>query len=119
MLCTRALFSLPVEQAQVQVVEGGTREGGGTSMSSSNSSNSSSNSSSTVTQSKIVGTTMAQIYLGRGDRFLQCVGYYRPTVRGYAADAPVAGGKSDGLGSPTETNTTWSEGGMLQKPQAG
>ena len=28
---------------------------------------------------------------------------YRPSTRGYAADASVAGEKSDGLGSPTES----------------
>ena len=72
MPCTPALFSLPVEEAQVQVVEVGTREGAGIRVSSSSnsscSSSSSSSSSSMVTQDKIVGTTLAQIHLGRGDK---------------------------------------------------
>ena len=72
-----ALYAGAVQPAggagTVQVVERGTREGGGTSSSSNfSSSNSSSN---TVTQIKIVGTTLAQIHLGRGDRFLQWVEY--------------------------------------------
>ena len=74
MPCTPALFSLPVEEAQVQVVEVGTREGAGIRVSSSSSS------SSMVTQDEIVGTTLAQIYLGRGDKFLRWVGYL-PTHR--------------------------------------
>ena len=44
---------------------------------------------------------------------------YRPTVRGYAADAPIAGAKSDGPGSPTESSTTGTEWDMLQMPSAG
>ena len=47
------------------------------------------------------------------------MGTYRPTVRGYAADAHADGGKSDGLGSPTESSTTGTEGDMLQMPPAG
>ena len=127
MPCTPALFSLPVEQAQVQVVGGGRREGEGTSSSRNSSSSDSSSSSNTVAQSKVVGTTLAQIYLERGDRFLlgrgrgsfNGLGTYRPTVRGYAAGAPGAGGKFDGLGSPTESSNTGTEGGMLQMPPAG
>ena len=38
------------------------------------------------------------------------MGTYRPTVRGYAADAPVASRKSGGLGSPTESSTTGTGG---------
>ena len=56
-----------------QVVEVGTRAGAGIRVSSSSSSN-------MVTQDKIVGTTLAQIHLGRGDRFLRWVGYL-PTHR--------------------------------------
>ena len=82
MLCTPALFSLPVGQAWVQVAEGGTREVGGTSSSSSNSSNSNPHSSSSMAtqhnsvaetgdKEGIVGTILAQIHLGRGVRFLR------------------------------------------------
>ena len=38
------------------------------------------------------------------------MGTYRSPVRAYAADAPAAGGKSDGLGSPTESNITGTGG---------
>ena len=109
MPCTPALFSQPVEQAQVQVVEGGTREGEGTNSSSgssgssgsssssrSNCSNSSSrrsscsnsSSSNTVTQNKIVGTILAQINFGREDRFLLWVGYLPIPCQGLCRRCP-------------------------------
>ena len=70
-------------------------------MGSSSSSYSSSSGSSTVTQNKIVGTTLAQIHLGGGAGSCDGLSTNRPTARGYAADAPAAGDKPDGLGSPT------------------
>ena len=107
MPCTPALFSLPVEEAQVQVVEVGTREGAGIRASSSSSS------SNMVTQDKIVGTTLAQIHLGRGDRFLRWVGYLPTHRQGYATDAPAAGEKSVGLESTTESCTKGTKGGVF------
>ena len=89
MPCTPALFSLPVEQTQVEVVEGGTREGGGTS-----------SSSNTVTQSKIVGTTLTQIYSGRGDRFLQWVGYLPVHRQGLCRQCPRRGWEIRRAGVP-------------------
>ena len=109
MPCTPALSSLPVEEAQAQVVEVGTREGTGITASSS----SSSSSSSMVTQDKIFGTTLAQIHLGRGDRSCDGLGTYRPTARGYATDPPAAGEKSVGLESTTEFCTKGTKGGVF------
>ena len=83
MPCTPALFSLPVQEAQVQVVAVGTREGAGVRVSSRSSS-----SSSMVTQDKIVGTTLAQIHLGRGDKKGLCFRCNRPGH--YIAECPVS-----------------------------
>ena len=46
------------------------------------------------------------------------LGTYRPTARGYTADAPAAGGNSDQLDCPIKSCTTGTEGGMLQIPPA-
>ena len=106
MPCTPAVCSLPVEEARVQVVVVGTKEGEGIRVSRSNSSSNSSSSSSsssnssgggrsysssiskTVTQDKIVGTSLAQIHLRRGGRFLRLVGYLPTHHQGLCRRSP-------------------------------
>ena len=102
------LRSLPVEGVWVQVVEVGTREGGGTKASSSSSSSSMAIQSKTVAEraelrrgasltasgarmpriAGIFGTTLPRYHLGWGNRFPRWVGYLPARTAGAYAPMP-------------------------------
>ena len=124
MPCTPALFSLPVEQAQVQVIEGKVQASAAAAAAipaaaAATAAQAPAAAAARFPKVNLFGQLWPKSIWDGETGFCNGLGTYQPTVKGYAADAPSAGGKSYGLGPPTEPSTTLSEGGMLQMPQAG